>query len=237
MIRRTVLIAIGVAAAIGGCMLAPPAAMRGLGHLSLVLGAFLAAAFLGAVGREAWRHGRLAASFSRLAEPGLLSGRPVGVIPGLSGALVAGLCRPQIFCGHDLSSRLNTDELRAVILHEHHHQLAGAPVRLVVIAALGTILRRLEAGRAWIERERARIEVAADAFALASGASRPALARALVKLGTGPASSIAPGFATAADLRIRELLGESTGIQDRGVSASLVTGLLVVGSCVAIFLR
>lgn len=235
MIWRTAL-GVGLAAGIGGCLLAPPAMMRGLGHPLFVLGALLSVAVVAAVAREGWRHSRLAVSLGRLARPEVLSGHPVGVIPGLSGAVVAGVRRPRIFCGHDLSSRLAPDELQAVILHERHHQLAGAPFRLVIIAAIGSLLRRLEAGRAWIERERARIEIAADAYALAAGASRNALARALVKLGSGPALGVVPGFATAADLRVRALLGERTGIEDRRGSGVVATAVLVVLSCLVVLL-
>ena len=237
MIWRAALVAAGLAAGIGGCLLAPPGMMRGLGHPLVVLGPLLSVAVVAAVAREGWRHSRMAASLGQLARPGVLSGHPVGVIPGLSGAVVAGVRRPRIFCGHDLSSRLAPDEVQAVILHERHHQLAGAPVRLVVIAAVGSLLRRLDSGRVWIERERARIEIAADAYALASGVSRNALARALVKLGSDPAVGVVPGFATASDLRVRALLGERTGIEDRRGSGVLATAVLVVLSCLLIFLR
>ena len=235
--RRTALLGTGAFAAIAGCMLAPANGMRGTGHALLVVGAFLGVAFLVAIGREARSHKRLAASIARLARPATLDGRSVALVPGLGAAVVAGLRHPRIFLADDLPDRLDAEELRAVILHEHHHQLERAPARLVLIGALAPVLGRLEPGRAWMERERARLEIAADAYALASGASRPALASALVKLRSSPGLSLAPGFATAADLRVRALLGEATGIEGNGSVGRVVAALVLVASCLVLYLR
>ena len=235
--RRTALLGTGGFAAIAGCMLAPANGMRSTGHALFVVGALLAVAFLVAIGREARRHQRLAASIARLARPATLDGRSVALVPGLGAAVVAGLRHPRIFLADDLPDRLDAEELRAVILHEHHHQLERAPTRLVLIGALAPVLGRLEAGRAWMERERARLEIAADAYALASGASRPALASALVKLRSSPGLSLAPGFTTAADLRVRALLGEATGIEGDGSAGRVVAALVLVASCLVLYLR
>ncbi|HUQ77631.1 MAG TPA: hypothetical protein VM427_01995 [Patescibacteria group bacterium] len=234
---RTARWGVGAIAAIAGCMLAPPSGMRGMGHALLVVGALLAVAFLVAVVREARKHQRLATSMARLARPATLHGRSVAFVSGLGAAVVAGLRHPRIFMADDLPGRLDADELRAVILHEHHHQIESAPARLVLICALTPVLGRLEAGRAWMERERARLEIAADAYALASGASKPALASALVKLGSSPGLSLAPGFATAADLRVRALLGEATGIERDGSAGRIVGPLILVASCLVLYLR
>ena len=235
--RRTALLGAGAFAAIAGCMLAPATTMRGTGHALLVVGALLAVAFLVAVGREARSHQRLAASIARLARPATLDGRSVALVPGLGAAVVAGLRHPRIFVADDLPDRLDAEELRAVILHEHHHQLESAPARLVLIGALGPVLGRLEAGRSWMERERARLEIAADVYALESGASKPALASALVKLRSSPGRSLAPGFATAAELRVRALLGEATGIESDGSARRVVAALILVASCLVLYLR
>lgn len=227
----------GTLAAIGACMLAPASGMSGIGHPVLLIGLAAALVLVVAIGREAWRHQRLAASMSRLAYPATIEGHAIGLVPGLGAALAAGLHRPRIFCADDLPRRLDAEELRAVILHERHHQLEGGPARLVLIGALAPVLGRFESGRSWLERERARIEIAADAYALDSGASRPALASALVKLASSPTMSVAPDFASAVDLRVRALLGEATGIE-RGGSAGQVAGAIVlIGSCIALYLR
>lgn len=234
--RRTMLLGAMALTAIVGCMLAPASAMRGTGHTLLLVGGLLAVAFLVAIAREARRHQQLAAGIARVARPATLDGQAVGLVPGLEAAVVAGLRRPRIYCADDLPGRLDADELRAVFLHEHHHQLERAPARLVLIGALGPLLGRIEAGRAWLERERARIEIAADDYALASGASRPALASALIKLSGSSRLSAVPGFASAADLRVRALLGEATGIEGDSPAGRVVAGLLIVMTCLALYL-
>ncbi|MGH2982562.1 MAG: hypothetical protein ACRDKV_11040, partial [Solirubrobacterales bacterium] len=185
----------------------------------------------------AWRHERLATSMARLSRVSTIDGRSVALVPGLAAALVAGLRHPRIFCADDLPQRLDAEELRAVILHEHHHELERGPLRLVLINAFAPGLGRLEAGRAWMERERARLEIAADLCALDSGASRPALASALVKLAPTSGFSAAPGFASAADLRLRALLGEGTGIEGAGPSGQIVAAIVLIASCVALFMK
>ena len=234
--RRTVLLGATSFTTIAACMLAPASAMRGTGHALLLVGVLLAVAFLIAIGREARRHQRLAATVSRLARPATLVGYDVGLVPGLDAAIVAGLRRPRIYCADDLAARLDAEELRAVILHEQHHQLQRAPARLVLIGALAPVLNRLEGGRSWLERERARLEIAADAHALTLGASRPALASALVKLSSSAGLSAAPGFASAADLRVLALLGEATGIEADGSAGRVLGALFVVLSCLAVYL-
>ena len=97
----------------------------------------------------------------------------------------------------------------------------------------------MAAGRAWIERERARIEIAADAFALAAGVPQPVLASALVKLSSGTRWPSLPGFATAADLQVRVLAGESTGLEP-GAPSSLgptLAGLGLVFACLLFAVR
>lgn len=235
--RRTALLGASTFAAIAACMLAPTNGMRATGHALLIIGGLLAIAVIVAIGREARRHQRLAASVARLARPATLDGRSVLLVPGLGAAVVAGLRRPRIFCADDLPDRLDAEELRAVILHEHHHQLERAPARLVLIGALAPVLGLLEGGRGWMERERARIEIAADAYALKSGASRPALASALVKLASSPGLSAAPGFASAADLRVRALLGDATGIEGDGSAGRFAVALVFVVSCLVLYLR
>lgn len=235
--RGTVLLGVGALTAIVACMLAPTDDVRGAGHAALAVGALLSVVVAGAIVREVRRHQRLTVSIARLARSTTLDGLPVALVPGLGAAVVAGLRRPRIFLADDLPDRLDAEELRAVILHEHHHQLERAPARLVLIGALAPVLRRLGAGRAWMERERARIEIAADAYALASGASRPALASALLKLGSSPGLDPAPGFATASDLRVRALLGGATEIGNDGSAGRAFATLILVASCFVLYLR
>lgn len=234
--RVGVFVAVGALGAIGGCMVAPQSLARDIAHLLLVATTLAVTFLVVACLYQAQRHQRLARGMARLACHGTLAGQPVEFVPGLSAPIVAGLWAPRIFCGDDLGMRLDEEEIRAVVLHEQHHQRDRAPLWLVALSALTPIVGRTQAGRAWIERERARIEIAADTYALAEGVSRPAIASALLKLSAGPGLTWAPGFATAADLRVRALLGEPTAVDlDRRVAWTIPTGLLVV-ACLVFYL-
>jgi len=118
MMRRSAVLAAVAIGVILACAVVPPEVGSALIFALDSAGLLLAIALVAAIGREAWRHQRLAAGIGRLARPATLHGRPIGLVPGLAGAVVAGLHRPRIFCAEDLPGRLDEDELRAVILHE-----------------------------------------------------------------------------------------------------------------------
>lgn len=224
----------GGLAAIRGCMALPPSVAHDVGHVLIVVMTLGLVPSIAAMVYQAGRHERLAHGLARLAYRGTLAGEPVGIVPGLTAPLVAGLWTPRIFSGDDLEARLDEEELRAVMLHERHHQRDRATLRLVALSALAPILGRTVSSRAWLERERARIEIAADAYALAEGVSRPAMASALLKLSAGPGVTWAPGFATAADLRVRALLGEPTGLDFDGRRAWIVQTALLIAACLVV---
>ena len=138
---------------------------------------------------------------------------------------MAGLARPRIFCPADLAERLSERELRAVVLHERHHQLAHAPARLIILAALAPALERLEVGQRWVERRRAAIEIAADDHALGAGAGRPELARALLKLSPVGLDAGLPGFASVSELRLRHLVGAPTPASSRRLGALAILAM------------
>jgi Zn-dependent protease with chaperone function len=237
--RSVVAVVLAVLTAIAGCMATPVGTARDAVHTLVAVTLTGVVVVLAIAAREALRHRAIALALARLAQPGRLVGHAVGLIPGLDAAVVAGLREPLIYCGSDLPNRLDHEELRAVILHERHHQLHGAPRRLILLGAVAAIIRHSLSGRVWLERERARIEIAADAYALSAGVSRAALASALAKLSAAPTPAGLPAFATAADLRIRSLVGESTGLElDRSpaVRAALL-GALVVAACFAVNFR
>jgi beta-lactamase regulating signal transducer with metallopeptidase domain len=187
--------------------------------LTAALVAALALTFtiIASILRHAFVHHRLSSALAGLAEATMLADQPVGLVPGIAAPAVAGLRRPTIYCSEDLAVRLDADEVHAVLLHERHHQLAFAPARLVVLSGLAPIVGRVGVGRSWLERQRAGIEIAADEYAVRSGAGRSAIARALLKLeAAGPLGSLA-GFATAHELRLRALLHEPLEVSaDRG---------------------
>lgn len=238
MMRRMVpLVALTLVGAIGGCMAVPQTFGREVAHAmiaAIILGSVVVlASFL----RQARRHHRLAAGMARLARHGALAGESVEFVAGLASPVVAGLWRPRIYCADDLARRLDREEIEAVILHERHHRLDRAPLRMVAMAAVVPALGRLARGRAWLERESARIEIAADRYAVAAGASRAAIASALLKLSETPGLVGAPGFASAADLRIRALLDEPTGLDvDRSLVRTVGALGLLLAVCVIAYL-
>lgn len=171
------------------------------------------------------RHWRLAELLDHTARWAWLADHQVGLVPGLTAPCVAGLARPRIFCPADLAERLSERELRAVVLHERHHQLAHAPARLIILAALAPALERLEVGQRWVERRRAAIEIAADDHALGAGAGRPELARALLKLSPVGLDAGLPGFASVSELRLRHLVGAPTPASSRRLGALAILAM------------
>lgn len=230
-------VALVFAAAIPGCLLAPASVGHDtlhalFGAITVIAGVVIASFLV-----HARRHHSLARGMAAIARRGALAGELVDFVPGLPSPVVAGLWWPRIFCSEDLASRLDSEELEAVIRHERHHRLDRAPLRIVAMTALSPVFSRVAGGRAWLERERARIEIAADRYALAAGSSRAAIASALLKLPDSSTASGAPGFATAADLRIRALLGEPTGIdRDPPPLTALAAVGLLLGVCVVAYL-
>lgn len=154
------------------------------------------------------------------------------------GVFVAGLVRPRIFCDVALTTALSPGELRAVVLHERGHVRSHDTARALLLAALGPWIRWTRPGAAWIERRVGAREARADRAALARGASRPALASALLKVASVPhaASPVAVGYASAVDLRLLALLGEAVPAPDHVPWGARVTGaVLAVVCCMVVF--
>lgn len=235
--RRVALVgSLSLFAAIGTCIVAPEGLTRNIAHLFLVAMTVGITSLAVACLYQAYRHQRLVSGMDRLAHRGWLAGQVVEFVPGLSAPVVAGLWAPRIYCGDDLATLLDEDEIRAVILHEQHHQRDRAPLRLLTLSAITPILVRTQAGRAWTERERARMEIEADTHALDAGVTRPVIASALLKLSAGPALTWAPGFATAADLRVRALLGEPTGLDPDRRLAQIAPAVRLFAACLVVYL-
>ncbi len=158
---------------------------------------------------EAYRHSALARALRRRTRKGRHRGVTVRWGPTGSGAAVAGLWRPEIYCDDRLVEQLRDEELTAVVLHERHHQLRRDPMRLLVLAAVGPFIGWFSAGRRWLTRRRAATEIAADRYAVAQGARPSQLASAILRLADVPAPARASaGFAPADELRIRALLSD-----------------------------
>ena len=160
-----------------------------------------------AIGWHAVGHRRVVQALRRTSRPSLLLGHEVVLVSGLQAPAVAGLARPRIYCPPDLADRLNERELGAVLLHERCHQLAHDPARLVVLAALVSILPHSDRVRRTVEGRIAGIEIAADRHALRAGARRADIAAALLKLGSAAHAPGFAGYASATELRLRHLVG------------------------------
>lgn len=195
------------AAVIGVCILAGPTAGHpgGLTEPVFALLAGGGGVFAAILGWRLHRHAQLARQLSAHARPVWRDGIEVHELEGLEAAFVAGVRRPRIFCAPDLPRRLAPDELRAVLHHERFHQLDRAPAKLVALHVLAPLLRHVPSGRSWIAGQFAKLEIAADRYALAAGVSRRSLARALLALAPSP-DGMGAGFTTAAELRLRALL-------------------------------
>ena len=188
------------------------------------------------VGWHARRHSRLATELVHRSRAVDLDGQLVYELDGLEAAVVAGLRHPRIFCASDLRTRLAPDELRAVLLHERFHQLDYAPAKLVVLQALAPLLHSFEAGRAWLARCRAALEIAADWHALANGASRPALASALLRL-SGDAPGVGAGFTSAADLRLAALVeGRGPDVRSRPLWPVVLSAVVLLCAMVPLLI-
>lgn len=122
-------------------------------------------------------------------------------------AFVAGPFRPAIFVSGALLEVLDAAELEAVLLHEEHHRRTLAPLREMALACWLRLVGGLPAIVEWIERRMAHLEIEADRYALAAGASSAALASALIKCDrSAPLEGMA--FSSAADLRLRRLVDD-----------------------------
>jgi beta-lactamase regulating signal transducer with metallopeptidase domain len=221
-------------APLGACGAVQPGLARQLALLGLVMAAIGAAIVVASIGFHAALHHRISVGLRRQSRPAVVAGHAVELVPGLEAAVVAGIRRPRIFCADDLATRVDAGELRAVLLHERHHELAHAPAQLVLLSALEPFVGRLGPGSAWLERQRARIEIAADAHAISNGATRDSLARAILKLGDPSPRLALAGFATAGDLRLRALLGEeirSTGRPPGAVGMAITAAAVFVLLC------
>lgn len=203
-----------------GTPLAAPAAVT----TAVVVVAAATTFVIGAV-----RHARLAGRLRAGSAAGQVANVRVRLGKHDRSAFVAGLSRPEIFCDRALLDDLTTDELHAVVLHERAHQLARDPLRMVAAATIAPLMSHLAVGRDWLSRHAARREIAADTFALTSGASRAAIASALLKV--GPARAVhASGFTPAVDARLLALLGDEPPVHHRPPRWPAVVGGAALGT-------
>lgn len=210
--------------------------VHGTAHAALLavsvgLGVLVTAAIVGSLARGLTQHRRLVATLRRTTQPALR--HQIAVREGRLGevAFVAGLVRPTIFVDPALLDALPRAQQRAVLLHERAHQCARDPWRSQLDLAVHR-LARLVGRTASVERRLARREIAADRWALRAGASRRALAGALLATAPGRHVGVA-AFPPAAELRVRALLGEPVEVHRRPAASTVGLGLgsLAVAAC------
>lgn len=231
-VLRPALAALTVATAIVLCVaLTPVPAHADGGRLLAGLLVSVSAVIIVATIRRAFRHHQLSRALAAMGRPATIAGIRVHELQVGDGPFVAGLRRPQIFLPPDVTVSLEPDELQAVLRHERYHQLDLAPARLVLLEGLSPLLGLLPAGSAWLARRIAALEIAADRYALAQGSTRPALARALLKLGQRGQSAYGIGFASAGELRLRALLESDSSERLGRIPPWVLRVALALGVC------
>ena len=224
---------VAVIVAIGICVVVTPSLGHSAGSLvPAALGEPLVLALLAAmIGRRAYRHECLNRELRKRARAATVGGIEVWQLTGIDGAFVAGLRRPRIFCAQHLGLDLAPEEMKAVLLHERYHQLDRAPAKLVVLEAIAPLVAALRLGRGWLASQIAALEIAADRHAIAHGASRAALASALLKVKPIGPGGVGIGFATAAEMRLEALL-DLTREGPTVLSVWFVVPLAIAAVCV-----
>ncbi len=162
--------------------------------------------------RETLRGRLLARALDRRSAFDAPTGVPCRVVrEGGRHAFVLGTIRPKIYIGDELLATLDTDELRAVLLHEEHHRRTLAPLRALALEAWLTLAGRAAPARAALLNRLTDLEVEADAAALRGGADPAARARALLK--TDASVAAGASFAAASAERLRTLVALADGAE------------------------
>jgi beta-lactamase regulating signal transducer with metallopeptidase domain len=189
----------------------------------LVLGA-IALFYLALLAARLFEHDRFVRSLRRLAFDGELGGVPVKYVNGVA-PFVAGIVRPHMYCDPELVHTLTVPQQRAVALHERYHLQRRDPLRLQLSTALRPLAILLPRLRAPLDARQVRYEVAADRFALQHGATRADLAGALLAMLEDDRLHLAPGFISAAEIRLRALTGDTPAGSDASKGGTIMLGL------------
>lgn len=122
-------------------------------------------------------------------------------------AFTGGFFRPRVFVSTKLIETLDEGELRAVVLHERHHQESRDPLKGLLVSFVSDLLFFLPVSRFLNRAYNLTSEMAADAQSVARQADPLDLASSLLKVQKlgGPAAS---WFFDPATERARHLLGE-----------------------------
>lgn len=172
---------------------------------------------------------RLSRSLQGRWEPASIQGIECRVITDPSAqAFVLGTILPRVYITEAVIAILDADAQRAVLLHEDHHRRSWAPLRTVLIDSWRDTIGRIPPVSDMLGRRLARLEQDADRHALAHGARRSDLARALLAV-----EGHVPGTAFTGHARLRiEALLEPQGSAST-VARSVPVEWLGVGMVVA----
>ena len=185
------------------------------GDPMLVIEAFSVAVLLiwTVIGLRAMLRGqRLARALDGRSASAVVAGVPCRVVRGGGRhAFVLGAIQPRIYVGDELMEALDTDELRAVLLHEDHHRRTLAPLRAAALGAWLTLVGRSASARTILLDRLTDLEEEADAAALRCGADASALASALFKADSSLALGVS--FAAASAQRLRTLVALADGTE------------------------
>jgi hypothetical protein len=135
-------------------------------------------------------------------------------------AFAVGVFRKKILISDGIRNLLTPQELRAVILHEAGHLTMNHPLKRIVVKALLKPLLFLPHREKIWNRYKVITEIAADEYAISSGAEPVTLAGAILKTAKTLSSVPAPlltGFSNSqVKERIKALLGkDETGVSER----------------------
>ncbi|HWF69862.1 MAG TPA: M56 family metallopeptidase [Mycobacterium sp.] len=127
-------------------------------------------------------------------------------------AFCAGLLRPYVYVTTATStSKLDVQELDAILAHEGAHARRRDPLRRLLTRAAADVMFWFPLLRWWLRRHVENAEVYADKAAI-NHAGRAALAAALLAAAAQPPIPV-PAMAGATQARIAHLLGEDLPIQ------------------------
>jgi Zn-dependent protease with chaperone function len=181
---------------------------------------FMSFSFLYALARTAQRILRTLAFVDR-AERNVVPPRDISRFPFLENvtvfedrlplAFTAGFLKPRVFFSAKLVDILDEKELRAVILHESHHQRSKDPLKGLVVSFISDFLFFLPVSRLLKKTYHLTSEMTADAYSVSSQGSPLDLVSSLLKVKrlNGPAAS---WFFDSTTERAKHLLGQPSRI-------------------------
>jgi|GEM_PF-2071849 len=148
-------------------------------------------------------------------------------------AFTGGFLKPRVFVSTKLIEVLSEDELRAVILHEAHHQKSKDPLKGLVVSFISDFLFFLPISPYLKKTHLLTSEMAADAYSVLGQADPADLAGSLLKVQkfSGPAAS---WFFDPTIERARRLRGEPSKILPPLKRLILTLILLVASAFIAL---